>query len=65
MKKETILDVGAVVFALIMFGILGIIVAFTFSISNSLRIIAFLSGLGFVCIGLYGVKGMRQMNSEK
>jgi hypothetical protein len=65
MKKESILDVGVVVFAIITFGILGIIVAFTFTISNSYRVIAFICGLIFIIIGIYGIKGIRQLNSEK
>jgi hypothetical protein len=44
---------------------LAIIVAITFSISNSSRVIAFCSGIVFIIIGLYGVKGMRQLNSRK
>lgn len=65
MKMESILDVGVVVFAIITFGILGLIVAFTFTISNSYRVITFICGLIFIIIGIYGIKGIRQLHSEK
>jgi len=65
MKKELLPDVGILVIAFLVFGILSLIISFVFSISDSYRIILFISGFILILIGIYGAKGLRKFISEK